>query len=93
MEYVEKESKYAIRKAQKQTLQINIEKARSPDKFGPQTHVEAVQAQHATAMRKAVAGRQHLGAAAPGCACTPACRHRLPLPHGVSWWLLQGSSI
>jgi hypothetical protein len=65
MEYVEKESKYATRKAQKQTLQIYIEKARSPNKFGPQAHVEAFQAQHATTMRKVVAGRQHLGAAAP----------------------------
>ena len=45
--------------------QTNKEKARSPDEFGPKTHVEAVQAKHTTAMWKAVAGRQHLGMVAP----------------------------
>jgi hypothetical protein len=72
------------------STQTNRRKARLPFKPRPQTHRGGVQAQHATAMRKAVVGRQHLDVAAPD---TPACTDCLLLPRGVSWWLPQGGCM
>jgi glutamate formiminotransferase len=63
---MEKDSKCAFKQKRKSRLAQRIkEKAHLPITYGHQSHMNAAQAQHATAIRKAVVGRLHLGAAAP----------------------------
>ena len=90
MEFVEKGSKYATKKAQKQTLCKLIQ--RRPDHLMNLGHKPTCKLSRPNIQppcRRRSQGGNTWVRPHPRCAHTPSCRHCFPHPRGVSWWLLH----